>query len=485
MRLSVRHRFALLSALLVLVVGSLVALGGYLTLRDSLIGQAERQAGAQASQLAALVDAPGASEARNLVDLSDASLTRDFVAGGVLVRVARSDGSPVQSSRGAQRVVIGPGMRAACLAGGAASARQSDPPLAVACRLAGPRTAPAGLILVGAPLAAALASLAGLRDALLIGLGVGVMLAALAALLLARRALEPARRIARTAESIRSGDLSRRIGYRGPRDELGALAEVLDECFAELEQAVVRQRRFVADASHELKTPLAAVRAHAELLSGWAAVDPDARRTALASMDQATRRMGRLVADLLYLTELDRAPPDARLPVALDEVLLAVVAEAGPLRPEVPIRVRRLDDATITGDAVRLQALLANLIDNALRVSPQGAEVEVALAIGTHAIVTVRDHGPGIPPAALEQVFERFYRADTRDGRNGGTGLGLAIARGIARGHGGELTAANEPDGGATLTLSLPTTNPHRPVTDLLSDPISVPVMDESNPGGR
>jgi HAMP domain-containing protein len=240
MRLTVRNRFALLSALLVLVVGSLVALGGYLTLRGSLVGQAARQARAQASQLAGLVDVPGAAgsgeaagestgeSARNLVDLVDPSLTRDFVSGGLLVRVARPDGSLVQTSPGAGRLALSPGLQARCLAAGEASSRQAAPPLAVACRRAGPAAAPAGLIVAGAPLGAALDSLARLRDALVLGLAAGVLLAALAGLLLASRALQPARRIARTAESIRSGDLSRRIDYRGPRDELGALAEVLD-----------------------------------------------------------------------------------------------------------------------------------------------------------------------------------------------------------------------------------------------------------------
>jgi two-component system OmpR family sensor kinase len=294
--------------------------------------------------------------------------------------------------------------------------------------------------------------------------------------------------MAETAETIRSGDLSERIGYRGPRDELGALAEVLDECFAELEQAVDRQRRFVADASHELKTPIAVIRAHTELLGGWAATDPDARRIALASLDQAARRMGRLVGDLLYLTELDREPPHAHVPVELDRQLLTVVAEVGPLRPEVPIRVERLDEAVVAGDAVHLQALLLNLIDNALRASPPGAEVAVALEAGGETCsVTVTDRGPGIPPDALERVFDRFYRAGKRDGATGGTGLGLAIAREIARAHGGDLTAANGPGGGATLRLSIPcesgSANLHPPITELLSDRHSV-APDGSPTGG-
>jgi two-component system OmpR family sensor kinase len=198
--------------------------------------------------------------------------------------------------------------------------------------------------------------------------------------------------------------------------------------------------------------------------------------------------MGRLVGDLLYLTELDREPPHAHVPVELDRQLLTVVAEAGPLRPEVPIRVERLDEAVVAGDAVHLQALLLNLIDNALRASAPGAEVAVALEAGAETCsVTVTDRGPGIPPDALERVFDRFYRAGKRDGATGGTGLGLAIAREIARAHGGDLTAANGPGGGATLRLSIPcesaSANLHPAITELLSDRHSV-APDGSPTGG-
>jgi two-component system OmpR family sensor kinase len=492
MRLAIGSRFALLSAGLVLAVGALVALGGYLTLRASLLDQAAGQAADQARQLAALVDLPGVTPApgqpQNLVDLGDPALSRDFVRGGLLVEVARPDGTVVQRSPAAHLIQAGATMRQACLATGTASRRQDDPPLAVACRRVGSRGAPAAVMLVGAPLDGAVTSLTRLRDALIVGLVAGVALAGIAGLALARRALRPARRIAETANTIRSGDLTGRIGYSGPRDELGELAAVLDACFAELEQAVERQRRFVADASHELKTPVAALRAHAELLRGWAAVDPKARQVALASLDQATRRMARLVADLLYLAELDRAPPSPRLPVRLDEVLLAVVAEAGALRPDVAIRVRQLDEAVVTGDEVRLQAVLLNLIDNALRVSDAGEEVDVALhAMDGKAVACVRDRGPGIPDEAIGQIFDRFYRAPTRDAATGGTGLGLAIARQIARAHGGELAAANE-EPGATLRLVLPlsgTTNLHPAITGLLPARHSVQFEDDPPTGGR
>ncbi len=470
-RLGVRTRLALLSALLVAAVGTSVAAGGYLTFRGFLLGQAGDQARAQARQLAGLVDVRGAPHGgdaqANLVDIGDPSLSHGFARDGLLVRVERPDGAFVQASRDADSLRAPPAVRSRCLHAGEAEARLGAPPVALACRRVGPAGSPAGIVLVGAPLRGALDSLARLRAGLGIGLGGGVVIAALASLLVAARALRPARQIAQAAESIRSGDLSRRIGYRGPADELGALANTLDLCFSELEQAAARQRRFVADASHELKTPIAAMRAHVELLRQWAAVDQAAREAALASLDQATRRVGRLGADLLYLTELDRRPPQARVPVALDEVLVSTVREAQPLRSDVAVRIDRLDEAVVMGDEQRLQQLVLNLLDNALRISPSGSEVRLSLeSAPSAAVVLVSDAGPGIPPERLDRIFDAFYSRPGPGRAGGGTGLGLAIAREIARAHGGDLIAENSHDGGASFRLTLPlagrSSNSHR-----------------------
>jgi signal transduction histidine kinase len=295
-----------------------------------------------------------------------------------------------------------------------------------------------------------------------LGLAAGTLAAALAALALAHHVLRPARHIASAARSIREGDLSRRIGYTGARDELGTLAGELDACFAELQDALRRQRDFIADASHELKTPLAAMRAHVELLRGWAATDPASRSRALEALDQTARRAARLVADLLVLADLDRPATAAPAPVALDQVVVDVTRECGPLRADVTVRVTRLDEAVVHGDALRVQQLLVNLIDNALRASPSGGEVRLALIRGqAEATVTVDDDGPGIPPELLPHVFDRFVSADRRVRRHGaGSGLGLAIAMAIARSHGGRLEAAKSVSGGAALRFIVPAAEP-------------------------
>ncbi len=469
MRLSLRARFALLAGALVLVVASLAALGGYLAMRKSLLHRAARTAQSQAAQLAGLVDvsAPtGGQEAAgavrpadqtgnqgNRVDITDPTLTHLRGVPGTLIEVRRKDGTLLQAST---PVPLPSAFSRRCLNAGRAQIRLDQPPLALACQRVSAASGTPGLITVGAPLSDALASLRTLRTVLIIGVLSGALLSAALALIVARRALRPVRRIAETAETIRGGDRTRRIGYQG-RDELGRLAAVLDACFDELEQALERQRRFGADASHELRTPLAAIRANVELLRGWGGSDPAARQAAIASLDQASRRASRLVEDLLYLARLEREPPAARAPVELDDLVLTVVREAGHLRPGVSVHVTHLDEATLEGDELRLQQLLLNLLDNALRVSPPNGRVEVDLTVRNRgATITISDQGPGIEPDELARIFDRLYSRPQVSDERVGAGLGLAIARAIARDHGGELTARNRRGRGATFAVTLP-----------------------------
>ncbi len=489
MRLSLRARFALLAGLLVLTVASLASLGGYLAMRSSLLHGAARTADGQARQLAAVVDVPsrtGGEERAgganlqaaqggnqgNRVDIADPTLTRQLAMPGTFIEVNRPDGAVIQAStptrsRPARLPVL---FLQRCLGAGRAATRLARPPLSLACERVGPRSTPVGTITVGAPLGDVLASLRALRIALVLGVLGGALLSGVLALVVARRALRPVRRIAETAETIRSGGFGQRIGYRG-RDELGRLAAVLDACFGELEHALERQRRFGADASHELRTPLAAIRANVELLRGWAATDPDARQAAIASLDQASNRAARLVEDLLYLVRIEQEPPSARARVRLDDLVLGVVREAAQLRPEVSIQVTRLDEATVSGDALRLQQLLLNVLDNALRVSPPGGAVTVELTAAPQEVtIAVSDQGPGIKPDQLASIFDRLYSRPRRAGEQVGSGLGLAIARAIARDHDGELSARNNVGRGATFTLVLPLQPDPRATSDRMPE---------------
>lgn len=458
MRLPLRARFALLAAGLVLLVASLVGVVGYLTLRHSLLARAAGTARTEAVRLVGLIGTSTDQQGDSL-DITDRSLTGQLSTPGLRVEVDRPSGAIIQTT-GASRyqrvVLLSPLLRTRCLAAGSAQARTPNPPQEVACERVGPRQAPLGSVAVAVPLKDALSSLDTLRRSLLLGVLGGSLLAALLSLAVARRALRPIKRIAATAETIRAGDLGRRIRYEG-RDELGKLAAVLDACFDELEDAIERQRRFGADASHELKTPLAAIRANVELLQGWGAVDPAAREAALASVDQASRRASHLVADLLQLAKLDREPSRIRTSVRLDEVVLQAVREASALRSDVAIRVLRLEEAAVDADPHGLGQLLLNLLDNALTASPAGSEVQIALhSDHARAIVTVTDSGPGIASSELARIFDRFYSKKIGTEPHPNAGLGLAIARAIADEHNGELTVGNEPNGGATFQLTLP-----------------------------
>jgi signal transduction histidine kinase len=493
MRVSLRMRFALVAGALVLMVAMLVALDGYLTMRHSLLSRAQREASGQALYLARLVDVPAINNGAagtgeqaaanqaggNQVDISDRALTSGLSAPGFLIEVSRPTGLLIQASRlpgNARPAQLPAAFSARCLSAGSAQTQLTQPAMAIACERIGPRTAPIGIVSVGAPLKDVLASLAALRNALVLGVLGGALLAGLLALLLARRATRPIATIAQTAQTIRSGNLGQRIGYRG-KDELGQLAGILDACFAELEEALERQRRFGADASHELRTPLAAIRANVELLRGWAGAEPDAREAALASLDQASRRASRLVEEMLYLAKIEREPTRSRAPVGLDELVVGVVREATPLRDDVAIRIRRLDEATVSGDALGLQQLMLNLLDNALRVSPSGGAVTVELSAGEAlATITVSDQGPGIKPAEFERIFDRLYTGSARNGDRGGSGLGLAIARAIAIDHAGRLTARNNAAGSATFELTLPCSQPGQ------RKPLAAPAVGVSSP---
>lgn len=466
MRLPLRARFALLAAALVLLVASLVGVAGYLTLRHSLLARAAGTARIEAARLVGLIGASANGQGDSL-DITDRSLTGQLSTPGLRVEIDRPSSAIVQSTgrQGPHRVVaLSAGLRRQCLTLGAVEARTAHPPQQIACKRVGPRHAPLGTVAVAVPLSDAFGSLAALRRSLLLGVLGGSLLAALLSLAVAGRALRPLEKIATTAETIRSGDISRRVNYRG-RDELGKLAGVLDACFEELEEAIERQRRFGADASHELKTPLAAIRANVELLRGWAGLDPLARETSLASLDQASRRASHLVGDLLQLAKLDRGLARARTLVSLDGVVLDAVREAGPLRFEVAIRVERLDEALVEGDPLGLGQLLLNLLDNALTVSPADGEVRISLARQErHASVTVTDSGPGIGAGELERIFDRFYSKKISTPPRASAGLGLAIARAIADEHGGKLSATNQPAGGASFELTLPLASaPSRP----------------------
>ncbi|MFE4619336.1 sensor histidine kinase [Streptomyces sp. NPDC056747] len=300
------------------------------------------------------------------------------------------------------------------------------------------------------------ASLAGRQST--VGTAAVVMLAGLPLLLgvvagvtwlVTRRALRPVEDIRREMAAITaSADLSRRVPEPVSRDEIARLARTTNETLAALESSVERQRRFVADASHELRSPIASLRTQLEV----AEAHPDLLDLPGAVED--TVRLQHLAADLLLLARLDAGerPGDGR--VDLGELLAGEVARRTGDR--IGVRAEADPGAVVAGSRQQLARVIGNLLDNAQR----HAEARITATVRMTAdgvLLCVDDDGPGVPEAERDRVFERFVRLDDARSRDdGGAGLGLAIARDVARRHGGDLTAGQAPGGGARFTLRLP-----------------------------
>ncbi|MFF3745402.1 ATP-binding protein [Streptomyces kronopolitis] len=306
----------------------------------------------------------------------------------------------------------------------------------------------------------ALTTLADLNDAtralgvtLLAGGPLLMALAALIAWAVTGLALRPVEAIRAELASVTASELGRRVPDPKGKDEITQLARTVNLTLDRLEQAVSRQRQFTADASHELRNPIAALRTELEVALR-AARDPDSAASVRQALDAAVR-LQRIADDLLLLARLDTHPVPAGEPA--DLTLLCAEEVARRRDPRVPLVLDAAAPVPVRGDAVQLERLLANLVDNALR----HASHEVRLGAGVdpatgEAVLRVADDGPGIPPEAAERVFERFTRLHAARHRGGGgTGLGLAIARDIARAHGGGLRV--EPsERGALLVARFP-----------------------------
>jgi heavy metal sensor kinase len=307
--------------------------------------------------------------------------------------------------------------------------------------------------------------LASMRRQLLVALPAALLCAALGGYWLAARALRPVDDITRTARAITAEDLQRRIDYHGPPDEIGRLALTIDHMLARLEAGFDRERRFSADAAHELRTPLAALKGRIEVTLGQprtAAAYVETLRDLEAQVD----RLARLGNDLLLLSRLPHDPsPRAAEKIRLSDFLPAVLDVITPLAEAKAITLD-LDvprGVAIDGRPELLTRLLLNLLDNAIRHTPPGGRIAVRVAHEPQTIaIAVSDSGPGIAAEHLPYLFERFYRVDddrSRDSADNGlsgSGLGLALAREIALAHGGDLTAGSEPGQGATFTAIFP-----------------------------
>jgi two-component system OmpR family sensor kinase len=311
-------------------------------------------------------------------------------------------------------------------------------------------------------------------------LGVGIvalLLSFMVGSVIAGQALQPIETISEAAKQITAaGDLSKRIPYDGPPDELGQLTETFNATLERLERLFFAQRRFVADVSHELRTPLTTIQGNLDLLKRFGN-DP----MSIEAMDSEIKRMSRLVGDLLLLAQAD----SGRLPlketsVELGTLALEVFRQAQVLATEVTLKLGTINAVHVRGDTDRLKQLLLNLVTNAIKYTPAGGQVTISVIHKDgFAYVKVSDTGIGIPKEDLIHIFDRFYRVDkARSRQMGGTGLGLSIADWIAESHHGKLTAESELGKGSTFTLQLPSLDAtETPASQKETRPRGVPVM--------
>jgi two-component system sensor histidine kinase MprB len=281
----------------------------------------------------------------------------------------------------------------------------------------------------------------------------GIGVAALLGALVARAALAPVRRLTRETEVVtETQDLTHRIDVHG-RDELSRLGVSFNTMLAALEESQRAQRQFVADASHELRTPLTSLRTNIEVLARRDDLLPDQREALLRDLTGQLGEMSLLVTNLV---ELASDPPEFEpIEIQLDVLTQEAVSRAQRLSPQVVFETD-LDDTVVRGVPSRLERAIANLLDNAVKWSPPGGVIDVHVGSGE---VMVRDHGPGIDPADLPYVFDRFYRALSARAMPG-SGLGLAIVRQVADEHAGSVTIERPGGGGTLVRLRLPVVEP-------------------------
>jgi two-component system, OmpR family, sensor kinase len=362
-----------------------------------------------------------------------------------------------------------------------------------------------GTLIFGADLQGINATIGTLTANVLIIAFIIVCILALAIVMVVRASLRPLVDIEETAGEIATGHLNRRVPERDPRTEIGSLGRSLNIMLSQIETAFHKQeeseaaahrseermRRFVADASHELRTPVTAIRGFAEyyrqrggLVRHWDRDEADAGTNGgrhevgltppdldriMQRVEKEAARMGLLVEDLLLLARLDQQRPLARQPVDLLSLAADAVHDARLLAPTrtVDLSVQPGTAFLIIGDETRLRQVIGNLMSNALTHTPDGTPIEVSVGTGTldpqagdqtpAVIIDVTDHGPGMTQEQARRVFERFYRADqARTRATGGSGLGLAIVRALVAAQGGVVSVRTAEDQGATFRISLP-----------------------------
>jgi heavy metal sensor kinase len=319
-----------------------------------------------------------------------------------------------------------------------------------------------GVVQVGESLAPLGNTLQSVAIELLIIVPFVLLLGALGSYWLASRAIAPIDRLTRTARRIEAGDLHERVPVPKSKDEIQSLALTFNEMIERIDKAFTRQRRFVADASHELRTPVASIRSMTDVvLAQNEQVASEEYKMVLRDVNAEAERLGHLINGLLLLARSDENQVLFEcVPVRLDLLAADVAATIEPLATErgITLEVVAKQETTVMGDEVRLIQVMINLLDNAVTYSNKGDKVSIEVKTEqNHALIIVSDTGIGIANEQLDHIFERFYRVDpARSRAAGSTGLGLSIVDWIVRAHKGNITVESEVGKGTTFRVALP-----------------------------
>ena len=322
---------------------------------------------------------------------------------------------------------------------------------------------PGGTLVTAVALAPTQATLDSLTHVELLVSGIVVLALVVLVLWIVRLGLRPLDDMTSTAGDIAAGDLTRRVQPADDRSEVGRLGGALNGMLDQIEstfdqqtRSEVRLRRFVADASHELRTPMTSIRGYAELLRKGALTDEEGRQRAAERIEHEAQRMSVLVDDLLLLARLDQGRPLERVPLSLGDVVADAVEAARAVDDGRLISFSSPAPVTVAGDAARLRQVADNLLRNALVHTPPGTPVDVTVEVqGSLAVLTVADAGPGLEPEQAARVFDRFYQGSAA--RTGsGSGLGLSIVAALAGAHGGRATVSSVPGAGCRFVVELP-----------------------------
>jgi two-component system sensor histidine kinase MprB len=460
---SLRTRIAAAAGLAVAIVVLVAAAGIYFGVRAELRGEVDRSLRQRAGAIAQLAGGPGTAPQPGAPGPADGD--RDDHGGGprgrLLVPQKQPFGGPegfaqlvLRSGRvlrppgASEAIPVGPRTRAIARSGSGEYITDTTvhgTHLRVLTRGAGDR----GAVQVARPLDEVDRQLDRVVLVLMIVGAAGVALGAALGALVARTALAPVASFTRRTEELAAdGDTSQRIQMERT-DELGRLARTFNTTLDALERSVEAQRHLVADASHELRTPIASLRANIQTLEHSDRLPEPERASLRADILLELDELTSLVADIVELAR-GAKPGELVDDVRVDEIVEGVAARARARAPDGVTLDVMTEPTLVRGEPERIQRAISNLVDNALKWSPQGGTVEIELAGGG---VSVRDHGPGFAEADLPHVFERFYRANNARALPG-SGLGLAIVRQAAEAHGGEVQAANAEGGGALLRVS-------------------------------